>query len=128
MSKVNGHTSEQVIIAIREARGNLTEAARILGVARMTVYRYCKRYSTIQQALDDEREKWIDTAEQKLMKSVEKGSIPAIIFFLKTMGKSRGYVERQEVTGKDGEGLKIEVEYVNDPAQITGLSSGSSQD
>ena len=29
----------------------------------------------------------------------------AIIFFLKTRAKNRGYVERQEITGKDGDNL-----------------------
>ena len=33
---------------------------------------------------------------------MRKGNITAIIFTLKTIGKSRGYVERQEVTGADG--------------------------
>ena len=97
MAKVNGHTAEQVIKAIEDAHGILTVAAQNLGVSRMTVYRYCKRYPTIQQALDEEREKWIDNAEMQLIKAVNKGSIPAIMFFLKTVGKSRGYVERQEV-------------------------------
>ena len=40
------------------------------------------------------------------------GNLGAIIFFLKTQGKERGYTERQEITGADGTALVIE--YVND--------------
>jgi hypothetical protein len=36
----------------------------------------------------------------------------AVAMVLKTIGKSRGYVERQEVTGADGG--KVQIEYVND--------------
>ena len=97
MSRVNGHSAEQVIEAIIEAHGILTVAAQKLGVNRMTVYNYCQRYPTIQKALDDEREKWIDLAEGQLIRAVNKGSIPAIMFFLKTVGRNRGYVERQEI-------------------------------
>jgi len=34
-------------------------------------------------------------------------------YYLKTKGKYRGYVERQEITGADGMPNKIEIEIVN---------------
>jgi hypothetical protein len=40
-----------------------------------------------------------------LDKGMKDGNMTAIIFYLKTQGKSRGYVERQEVTGADGKKL-----------------------
>ena len=51
---------------------------------------------------DEERETLIDFAENQLFQQVKDGNITAIIFTLKTIGKSRGYVERQEVTGAEG--------------------------
>jgi hypothetical protein len=37
-----------------------------------------------------------------LDKAMQNENMSAIIFFLKTQGKSRGYVERQEISGADG--------------------------
>jgi NADH:ubiquinone oxidoreductase subunit E len=101
MGRVNGHTAEQVIDSIRKNHGILAAAARDLGVTRNTVYRYVKNYPTVEAALEDERQIWIDMAESELIKAVKKGNITAIMFFLKTVGRNRGYVERQEITGKD---------------------------
>jgi hypothetical protein len=39
----------------------------------------------------------LDLAESKLHEEILGGNTAAIIFFLKTKGKKRGYVERQEV-------------------------------
>jgi hypothetical protein len=36
------------------------------------------------------------------MKLIKDGNVAATIFFLKTQGKRRGYIERQEVTGAEG--------------------------
>ena len=44
----------------------------------------------------------IDLAESKLYEMIKSGDKIAIIFFLNCQGKARGYVERQELTGKEG--------------------------
>jgi len=106
----NGVTAEQMISAIKEARGFVTKASDILGISRNTFYVYLKRYATAQQALEDTREKRHEWVENKLMQAIDEGNLTAIIFYLKTQGKHLGYVERQEVEQSG----KLEIEYVND--------------
>ena len=96
------YNAQQMIDAIQDAKGILTVAARKLGCSRTTVYRYMERYSTIKDAYQEANESNIDFVETKLMEQINKGNITAIIFFLKTKAKHRGYVERQEVAGTDG--------------------------
>ena len=100
--KSNGISASDMIDAITQARGFVTKAADILGVSRNTFYVYMKKYKTVQQALDDTREKRHEWVESKLMGQIDKDNLTAIIFYLKTQGKHLGYVERQEFTGKDG--------------------------
>ena len=109
MGRVNGHTTEQVIWAIHDTHGLPSLASRQLGIAVSTFYNYVNRYPTIKRALDDERNIWIDVAESELIKLIKKGNITAIMFFLKTVGKMRGYVERQEISGADNGPLVINV-------------------
>jgi len=106
------YTTNQIIEALREKHGNLSAASRFLGCSRDTIARYIKTYPTVKSVADEERETLIDFAENQLFQQVKDGNITAIIFTLKTIGKSRGYVERQEVTGADGG--KVQIEYVND--------------
>ena len=44
----------------------------------------------------DEREGLKDFAEGKLMQQIDGGNITAIIFYLKTQAKDRGYIEKVE--------------------------------
>ena len=96
------YTANQMIEALREKHGNLSAAARFLNCSRNTISRYIDTYPTVKAVADEERETLIDFAENQLFKQVQEGNITAIIFTLKTIGKHRGYVERQEVTGADG--------------------------
>jgi len=96
MANGNGITAEQMITAIKEAKGFVTKASDILGVSRNTFYVYLRRYATAQQALEDTREKRHEWVESKLMKAIEADNLTAIIFYLKTQAKHLGYVERQE--------------------------------
>ena len=43
----------------------------------------------------------VDMSEGALFKQIQEGNPAAIFFHLKTMGKKRGYVERQEVMNMD---------------------------
>ena len=95
-------TAEAVTAAIRDMNGNISAVARRLGVCRQTVYSYIERHPSVKDVLVESRETMIDNAESALYRAVLNGEAWAVCFFLKTQGKSRGYVERQEVTGADG--------------------------
>jgi hypothetical protein len=51
-------------------------------------------YKTAIQELGDVA---LDFAESKLHKLIDQGNPAATIFYLKTKGKNRGYIERQEI-------------------------------
>ncbi len=94
---------------ITEKRGNIAAVARVLGVPRRTVYNRLKESARLQQLLADARETMLDDAESTLYDEALTGNTTALIFFLKTQGKGRGYTERQEYTGANGEPLKLYV-------------------
>jgi hypothetical protein len=50
----------------------------------------------LRDAQTQAREALLDLAESQLYKKIEEGDLTSIIFALKTIGKSRGYVERHE--------------------------------
>ena len=87
---------------IEPMNGNIAAIARKLGVSRGTVYNRISESTTLQQMLEDARETMVDNAESMLYKKVLDGDMTALIFFLKTQGKQRGYTQRQEISGPDG--------------------------
>ena len=101
-------TVDKVNTLIDEMMGNVSMVARTLNVSRTTLYNYINSHSTVKAKLDEAREKMIDNVESKLYSKALDGDTTAMIFFLKTQGKSRGYVERQEVTGKDGGAIIVD--------------------
>ena len=63
----------------------------------------------IREACDNARGELIDISEQKLRAAVMNGEPWAVAMVLKTLGKSRGYVERQEVTGANGKPVETKI-------------------
>jgi len=102
---------DDLIKEIKNAKGNLSLAAQKLRVSRVTIYKYIEKYPAAKEALENERESMIDNVETTLYSQALAGNTTAMIFFLKTQGKSRGYVERNEITGKDGNDVTIRVVY-----------------
>lgn len=91
------YTAAQVIAAVHETKGMLTIAAKRLGCDPVTVYRYVREYPTVAAAVKEARESVTDMAELALYKAIQEGEGWAVCFYLKTQGKARGYVERQEI-------------------------------
>ena len=104
---IERYSTAQVIEALQTARGIKTDAAKILRCTRHTVENYIKRYPTVARAYQEQRATLVDLAEGKLIGKVDADEWPAIKFVLVTLGKARGYVERQEVTGAEGGPLMI---------------------
>jgi len=95
-------TAERIIKAITESQGLLTLAAKKSGIGYRTICRYVAEYPTVKQAAMDAKERMLDFAESKLYQKISEGDNTAIIFYLKTQGKPRGYIERSEVSGPEG--------------------------
>lgn len=105
-------TVEQIENAIKQTAGNISQAAKALGVSRSTINRRVAESASLKQLVEDTREELVDIAESALRREVVAGNITAIIFTLKTQGKTRGYVERQEHTGADGGAMEMVLKVV----------------
>lgn len=99
---------EVIVEALNQSNGLISLAARRIGCDRMTIYNYRDRFPEVAQAITDQREQMTDVAELSLFNQVKNGEAWAVCFYLKTQGKNRGYVERQEFTGKDGKAISLE--------------------
>ena len=95
-------TAEAVIAALVETKGLVASAARKLGCKRQTIYNWAKRNKQVRETIDAQRAQFVDAAELALMTAVAKGEPWAVKFTLSTLGKDRGYVQRQEQTDKNG--------------------------
>jgi len=96
------YTTAQIDAALHEARGMVFIAAKRLGCSRQTITARVAQSTALRETLDLERGLAGDTAELKLYQAVQNGEAWAIQFYLRTVGKDRGYVTRDELTGKDG--------------------------
>lgn len=92
-------TPEAVARAVTSNDGNISRAAAMLNCSRSTVYKIIQENTELEQIVQDARETIVDLAESALRGEIEAGNITAIIFVLKTVGRTRGYSERVEHSG-----------------------------
>lgn len=107
-------TPSDYVEAIKKHHGLVSVVAESLGVDRAAVYRARERHPTVAQALEEARERTIDHVESKLMGRIDSGDTTAMIFFLKTQAKHRGYVERQEVNATVAGDIVVDLVEVPD--------------
>ena len=85
------------IVQIYEKKGcNITATCSALGISRKTFYEWRAKKKKLAEALEEKEESIIDYAESKLVEHIQNDDIQALIFFLRTKGKKRGYVEKTE--------------------------------
>jgi hypothetical protein len=75
----------------------VSTACERVGIARQTHYNWLKSDPEYREQCAALEERTVDFVESHLHKLIRDGNPAATIFFLKTKGKNRGYVERQEI-------------------------------
>ena len=98
--------------ALEKTLGVVTGACKLVGISRETHYIWLKEDEAYKLAVKSIDDVAIDFAESQLHQQIQDGSTAATIFLLKTKGKRRGYVERQEITGAEGLPTNIKINIV----------------
>ena len=119
----------ELIKQIERTRGNVSAIARAYDVSRTAVYLWISASPTLQQALDDSRERMVDDAESVLYKQVvQDQNMQAVMYVLNNspQAKRRGWGPKQEIehSGK-GEDGAIPVRFID---YRTGLEGDDSTD
>ena len=83
--------------ALEKSLGIVSTACKMVDISRQTHYAWMKADEEYKKAVDSIQDGVLDFAESHLYKLVKEGNPAATIFFLKTKGKKRGYIERQEI-------------------------------
>lgn len=115
-----------MIEALKKSLGVVKTACEVVGISRQTHYRWLEEDPDYKLATEDIGEEAIDFVESQLFEKIkgiivsnsedEQGKLKvytvppsdtAIIFYLKTKGKKRGYIERTELAGVPDQPLSM---------------------
>ena len=93
----NPSLKKAMIQALEKTMGVVSTAATMAGINRSTHYEWLKTDSEYKQKVDDLENLMLDFAETNLHQQIQEGNTTATIFLLKTRGRKRGYIERQNI-------------------------------
>ena len=105
----NDTRKKAMIEALEKSLGVVTTACRNVGISRETHYRWLREDESYRKEAKELENVALDFAETQLHKQINEGNTSATIFYLKTKGKNRGYVERTEITGMDAEPIIVRI-------------------
>ena len=122
----NSTRKRAMLLALEDSYGVVTPACKAIGIDRGTHYNWYNEDSEYRAAVDELKNVAIDHSESKLHElingvTVENGvdletgetivykkepNVTAVIFHLKTIGKKRGYVEKETTAATDAETIQ----------------------
>ena len=112
MNKSRHIKKESLLKALEQSLGVVTVACKNADIPRSTYYKWLNEDKDFAQQVEDIANIAVDFAETKLHEQIQNGNTTATIFYLKTKGKQRGYVERQEITGAEGMPTNFQIEII----------------
>lgn len=89
--------------------GNIAETCKKLKIARTTYAKHYNEDKDFRLACDTVQEELLDLVESKALELINEKNTQMIIFYLKTKGKHRGYIERTEVDERVAQEIRIVV-------------------
>jgi hypothetical protein len=113
-------TDEMLVDALRLSHGLSSVAAeivsqivceqtgRLFSITGRAVRKRIAASKILQEVVEEERARFVDLAESRLIAAVESGNLTATIFTLKCLGKSRGFVESSAPSASTPGGIPLE--------------------
>ena len=113
MDKTEQH-KKAMIEALEKSLGVVTTACKSVGIGRTTHYMWLDEDPEYRRDVESISDIAVDFAESSLHKQIKEGNPTSTIFFLKTKGKKRGYVERQEIDLGTDNHFRVEINLGNE--------------
>ena len=113
MNKSRHIKKESMLKALENSWGVVTVACRNAEIPRSTFYKWLNEDEDFAKEVSDIENIALDFAESQLHTQIRGNNTSATIFYLKTKGKKRGYIERQEITGADGMPTNFQIEIID---------------
>ena len=88
---------ETFLAALLSSDGNISKACGQTNISRTTIYDWIKKDEGFKDKVSYVSEELLDMVEDQLLKQIRNGNLTATIFYLKTKGQARGYIEKQYV-------------------------------
>jgi len=110
---------KKILNAIPGTGGLISAIALKLKVHYHTVLNYEKKYESVRQAIEEEKEKILDKCESNLYIRIQEGDEDTSKWVLARKGKQRGYSEKIDTDQKIEGELKtvLEVRYEKEDAR-----------
>jgi hypothetical protein len=103
---------KRMLEALTKSLGIVTTAVRKAGINRSTHYDWLENDPEYAAQVREIQDMELDMVESQLHGLIMNGNTAAIIFYLKTKGKERGYIERIESVNTNSQIDEIKVEIV----------------
>lgn len=97
MAKLTKKKMEEYAKAYLKNTTNISATCKALGISRQTWYNYIDDNPSFGVMLSDAEESLLDLSESKLFQHINEGDKTCLIFYLKTKGKNRGYIEGHNI-------------------------------
>lgn len=117
-------TKKKLLEALEKSLGVVTAACAAARVGRTSFYNYYNDDALFKAAVDDIQNVSLDFAESQLFKQIQNGNVAATIFYLKTKGKKRGYIERTEIQQDGGPGVVL---YLPDNGRANSIEENTEE-
>lgn len=108
MNKTEQH-KKAIVEALEKSLGIVTTACKKVGIGRTQYYQWLKDDKEFAKQVEDIENIAIDFAESQLHQQIGDGNTSATIFYLKTKGKKRGYIERSDINVSSDDRIKIDI-------------------
>ena len=113
MDKSRHIKKESLLKALEQSLGVVTTACKKTDTPRSTFYKWLNEDEEFAKQVADIENVALDFAESQLHQQIGNGVPSSTMFYLKTKGKKRGYVERTEITGADGIPTNFQIEIID---------------